>query len=58
VSDDVVAALADVTVGPPANRTIEVAGPERFHLEDLEKLGVGVRPVPSLCALDGTRIRS
>ena len=29
-SDDVVAALADVTVGAPVNGTIEVAGPERY----------------------------
>ena len=35
VSDDVVAALAKVTVGSPANGTIEVAGPERFHLDEL-----------------------
>jgi uncharacterized protein YbjT (DUF2867 family) len=35
VSDDVVAALADVAVGSPANGTMEVAGPEQFHLDDL-----------------------
>lgn len=35
VSDDVVAALAKVAVGTPANRTIEVAGPERFRLDEL-----------------------
>jgi uncharacterized protein YbjT (DUF2867 family) len=35
VSDDVVSALAKVTVGSPANGTIEVAGPERFHLDEL-----------------------
>jgi len=35
VSDDVVSALADVTVGSPLNGTMEVAGPERFHLDDL-----------------------
>ena len=29
VSDDAVAALADVTLGDPANDTLEVAGPER-----------------------------
>ena len=34
-SDDVVAALADVTVGAPANGTVEIAGPERFHLDEL-----------------------
>ena len=35
VSDDVVAALADVAVGKPLNRIVEVAGPERFRLDDL-----------------------
>ncbi len=35
VSDDVVAALADVAVAPPANGILEVAGPERFHLDEL-----------------------
>ena len=35
VSDDVVAELADVAVGAPVNGTLEVAGPDRFHLDDL-----------------------
>jgi len=35
VSDDVVAALADVTLGPPLNGIVEVAGPERFRINDL-----------------------
>ena len=35
VSDDVAAALAEVTVGAPLNGTIEVAGPERLHLDEL-----------------------
>jgi uncharacterized protein YbjT (DUF2867 family) len=34
-SDDVITALAEVTVGPPLNSTIEVAGPERIGLADL-----------------------
>ena len=34
-SDDVVATLADVAVGTPVNGTVEVAGPERFHLDEL-----------------------
>jgi uncharacterized protein YbjT (DUF2867 family) len=40
-SDDVVAALADVTVGPPANGTIEVAGPERLGLAELVRRFLG-----------------
>lgn len=35
LSDDVVAALADVTVGPPLNGITEVGGPERFRMSDL-----------------------
>jgi len=34
-SDDVAAALAEVAVGPPANGTIEVAGPDRVGLAEL-----------------------
>jgi uncharacterized protein YbjT (DUF2867 family) len=35
LSADVVAALADIAVGPPLNSTVEVGGPERFSMEDL-----------------------
>jgi len=35
VSDDVAAALADVTLGAPVNGTVELAGPERLHLDEL-----------------------
>lgn len=35
VSDDVVAALADVTVGRPLNGIAEVGGPEQFRMDDL-----------------------
>jgi uncharacterized protein YbjT (DUF2867 family) len=34
-ADDVAAALADIVVGPPVNDTVELAGPEPFHLSDL-----------------------
>lgn len=34
-SDDVVSALADIVRGPPANDTVEVAGPEKFRLAEL-----------------------
>ncbi|PWC78976.1 SDR family oxidoreductase [Azospirillum sp. TSH64] len=34
-SDDVVAALADVTLAPPVGGTLEVAGPEAIPLDDL-----------------------
>lgn len=35
VSDDVAAALADVTLGAPVNGTIELAGPEQIGLDEL-----------------------
>jgi len=35
VSDDVVAVLADVVLDAPVNGTVEVAGPEKFRLDDL-----------------------
>ncbi len=35
VSDDVAAALADVTLGTPLNGTAELGGPERFSLDQL-----------------------
>ncbi len=34
-SDDVVAALAEVTLAPPVNATVEVAGPEAVPLDEL-----------------------
>jgi uncharacterized protein YbjT (DUF2867 family) len=36
-SDDVVAALADLAVGPPMNGIVEVAGPEAFPLDQLAR---------------------
>ena len=35
VSDDVVAALADIALGAPVNGMVEVAGPEKFRLDEL-----------------------
>lgn len=34
-SDDVVDAVADAALGPPVNGTVEIAGPERFPLDDM-----------------------
>jgi uncharacterized protein YbjT (DUF2867 family) len=36
-SDDVVAALADLALGPPLNAIVEVAGPETFPLDQLAR---------------------
>lgn len=35
LSTDVVAALAEITLGPPLNGTNEIGGPERFRIDDL-----------------------
>lgn len=35
LSADVVAALADITLGLPLNGTVEIGGPERFRMDDL-----------------------
>jgi uncharacterized protein YbjT (DUF2867 family) len=34
-ADDVAAAMAAVAVGPPLNGAVEIAGPEKFRLDDL-----------------------
>jgi uncharacterized protein YbjT (DUF2867 family) len=34
-SRDVVAALADLVLGPPVNGTLEVAGPEKLRFDEL-----------------------
>jgi len=36
-ADDVVSTLADIAVGAPLNDTVELAGPEAFHLDDLAR---------------------
>lgn len=33
-AEDVASALADVTVSPPVNGIIEIAGPRQFHLDE------------------------
>lgn len=35
LSDDVVAALADVSLAPPANDVIDLAGPERYRFDEI-----------------------
>jgi uncharacterized protein YbjT (DUF2867 family) len=36
-SDDVAAALADLAVGPPLNATVEIAGPDKWPLDQLAR---------------------
>jgi len=42
-SDDVVSALAEVTLGSPINGTVEVAGPEKFQLSGLVQKYMGLK---------------
>jgi uncharacterized protein YbjT (DUF2867 family) len=42
-SDDVVAALADLAIGPPLNTTVEVAGPEPCSLDMLARKVLAAR---------------
>jgi uncharacterized protein YbjT (DUF2867 family) len=45
-ADDVAAAVADVAVGPPANRVVEVGGPEQLQLDEMvrRRLAAGNDP--------------
>jgi uncharacterized protein YbjT (DUF2867 family) len=43
VSDDVALALADVATSSPGNSTIELAGPERIHMDQLVRQFLAAR---------------
>jgi uncharacterized protein YbjT (DUF2867 family) len=45
-ADDVAHALADVAVGPPAGGVVEIAGPERFRLDELAQRTLAGRHDP------------
>src|SRR5687768_10157201 len=42
-ADDVASAVGGVATGLPLNGTVEVAGPEQFHLDELIRRGLGAR---------------
>jgi uncharacterized protein YbjT (DUF2867 family) len=42
-ADDVAAALADLAVGPPLNRTVEIAGPQAYPLDKLARKVLAAR---------------
>ena len=52
-ADDVAAALAVVAVGAPVNGTVELAGPERFHLDELARRVLGANGDPRRVEPDG-----
>lgn len=45
-ADDVAAAVAKVAEGRPLNGTVEVGGPERFHLDELVRRSLAARNDP------------
>ena len=45
-ADDVAAALADIAAGTPVNGTVELAGPERFRLDELVRRFLSARNDP------------
>lgn len=45
-ADDVASALAKVAVGQPINGTVEIGGPEQFHLDELVRQALTTRKDP------------
>lgn len=43
---DVATALADISLGPPMNGTVEVAGPDQFRLDELVQMSLSARNDP------------
>jgi uncharacterized protein YbjT (DUF2867 family) len=51
-ADDVARALGRVAVGEPLNGTVEVAGPEQFHFDELIRKGLSARNDPRNVVVD------
>jgi hypothetical protein len=51
-ADDVVKAVGTVAVGEPLNRTIEVAGPQRFRFDELIGQDLASRNDPRKVVVD------
>jgi uncharacterized protein YbjT (DUF2867 family) len=45
-ADDVASALGRISVGPPVNGTVEVAGPQQFRLDELIRRALEERDDP------------
>lgn len=50
--EDLITTLAEITLGPPRNATVEVAGPELFHLEEFIRHGLIARQDPRVVVAD------
>jgi uncharacterized protein YbjT (DUF2867 family) len=53
VSDDVVSLLAELTLGKPANDTVEVSGPDRFRFDELIGRALTVKHDKRIVVADG-----
>jgi uncharacterized protein YbjT (DUF2867 family) len=51
-ADDVAKAVGKIAVGAPLNGTIEVAGPQQFHFDELIRQGLGARHDPRDVVVD------
>ncbi|HET6890037.1 MAG TPA: SDR family oxidoreductase [Pyrinomonadaceae bacterium] len=45
-ADDVATVVSNIAIGSPLNRTVEVAGPERFRFDELIRLDLNARKEP------------
>lgn len=45
-ADDVASALARIATNPPINGTVEIGGPEQFHLDELARRALAAREDP------------
>jgi uncharacterized protein YbjT (DUF2867 family) len=45
-ADDVATAVGRIAMGSPLNGTVEVGGPQQFHLDELVRLGLAARKDP------------
>jgi uncharacterized protein YbjT (DUF2867 family) len=51
-ADDVAAAVAGIAVGPPANGTVDVAGPQQFRFDELIREALAARNDPRSVVAD------
>jgi uncharacterized protein YbjT (DUF2867 family) len=51
-ADDVAKAVGRISVGAPVNGTVDVAGPQQFHFDELIRQGLGARNDPREVVVD------
>jgi len=45
-ADDVASAIAKIAMGSPVNGTVEIGGPEQFHLDEVVRRDLAARKDP------------